>query len=250
MEIIINFLSNLFNYIDKLPNWMSICVLIFVLLILIFERLIKQGIISLFKKLFVKKRSCGDCILIIFGISEKYRSQEDNITRNLLNKKMVYVEQKIEMMVLELLKKYKDYQSVNLGDNNLKEIEYWGYKHSIINAFDLIKREIKRTFLENGFHILNGKDFSNYVKEKTQELISIFENFMMTDYPKNAIVSFDYLSNDFDKGWFEDIIFDIYIKTKEVQLNAENKIKELEQNLKNDIDNFSRGKNNIIFKSY
>ena len=223
---------NIFTNSNGLPFWQSL--IVSVLLLILFLLLTKSK--NFFEKL-IHRRSCGDCVLLIFGISEEYRSQEDYINRNLLNKKMLYAEQKIELVILNLLKQYKVFQK-----NNPNEKEYWGYKHSITNALDLVKREIRRTFLENGFHTISGKEFSDYVKEKTKSLISTIENFIMNDYPKDMTVQIETLFSSFDKNWFEDIIFEIYINSKSIQVEADNNIDELEKQLKEDIDIFVKRK--------
>ena len=199
-----------------------------------------------FKKTFHKKRSCVDCLLIVFGISEQYRTAEDSINRSLLGRKMSGVEQKIELINLELLKKYKEYQAKIVNektDNSYSNMvkEYWGYKHALRDALDLLKKYIKRTIIENGFHKLSEKEFSMYVKEKVNELISVYEQFIMNDYPRDCIVPVNYLFDMFDRDWFEDIAFSFYMNAKEIQLDAEKQIKELEEGLKHDMNGFIKG---------
>jgi hypothetical protein len=247
MNFASDFFNGFFGFLNTLPDSLGIITLIIVLLIFILSSQIKKSFNWLIKKMGLNKRSCGDCILILFGISEKYKKEEDYINRHLLNKKMNYVEQKMEYMTIELTKKYKDFQieilkqSKNYNYENVDK-EFWGYKHALVNALYLFKKNIKFTFLENGFHVLNDKDMSIYVKEKSQSFISTFENFLTSDYPRDNIVNVNKIYNFLDKNWFEDIMFDIYIEAKKIQIEADIKIKDLENKLKNEINKFIKDK--------
>jgi hypothetical protein len=240
-DLLSNVLSNgISGFLSNLPSgWFVVFIFYIILAVYILLPKIKK----ICRKIINRRRSCGDCMLIMLGISEKYRSAEDKINRNILNRKMSKVERKIEIIISELLKKYKEYQTnlINeqgIANYNIIDKEYWGYKHSMVNATYLLKMAIKKTFLENNFDKLSDKEFSMYVKDKTLELISIYENSILQDYPKDCFVEIDFLFQNFDKNWFEDIMFEIYISAKEVQLDAESRTKELERGLRDDINNF------------
>ena len=238
-------LTGFFTYLGTLLFSQAFLILAMIVLILSFLPQLRKMITKIFQSLFKRRRTCGDCVILIFKISEKYKLQEDAISRNILNKKMNYVEQKIEHITLDLLKKYKNWTKSNITKlENYKnihqedtDVEYWGFKHTTINALDLVKRNIKMSFLENGFHLMSERDFSNYVKEKTKDLISIYETFILNDYPKNIFITANELFEFLDHDWFEDIMFDVFINAKNIQLVSENNIKELEKKFKEDIDN-------------
>jgi len=248
MDFVSGFFNGFFNFIGKLPDWQGIITLIVVLMIFILAPQIKKLFGWLTKKTFFNKRSCGDCILLIFGISEKSKNEIQKIERKILESQMNYVEQKIEIITLDLLRTYKDDQetlksqtSIEI-DNDILERDYINYKESLSNAVDIAKKEIRRSFKENGFDGKSGKEFADYVKEKSKDILSIARIYMLSSYFKNAFVPLEYRFAKFDERGFEDLIFEIYIKAKELRIEAENKIESLENKLKVEIDQFVKEK--------
>lgn len=247
MDFITEFFNGFFNFIDKLPNGLGILTLIIVLIIFIIAPQIKSSFSWLIKKIGLKKRSCGDCILLIFGVSEKYKNEIQKTERKILETQMNYVEQKIEIMTLDLLRTYRDDQNIfknetSASDDENLERDYINYKESLMNAIELSKKEIRRSFKENGFDKKSGKEFADYVKEKTKDLLSIARKYMLSSYFKNAIVPLEYRFDRFDERGFEDIIFEVYIKAKEIRVEAETNIDYLENKLKFEIDQFIKEK--------
>jgi hypothetical protein len=239
-----DFFSGFWNYVTGLHGW-GIVVVIIIALMAILAPLIIMGFKSLFKwigSLFKSKRSCGDCILLIFGTSERYKVQMETLRRNILMNQMTYVEQKIESLTLELLRTYKEDQVLIVNEKSVYSIEivdrdYINYKEALSNAIDLSKKEIRRSFKENGFHTKEGKDFADYVKEKAVDLLSIARKYMMNAYYRDSFVPLEYRFKKFDERKFEDLVFEVYIKAKEVVIDTENKVKELENKFKIEIDN-------------
>jgi len=244
MSVISSFFTGFFNFLDKLPSWQGITTLIIVLLIIILTPQIRKLSVWIFEKFVAKKRSCGDCILIIFGISEKYKTQIDQISRRILETQMNYAEQKIEMLILELLRTYKEQQNKKLETTDKKasskelDKEYINYRECLLNAIELSRREVRRTFKENGFEDLSGKEFADYVKDKAKDLLAIARNYMMNSYFKDSYIQIEERFNSFDERAFEDLVFDVYIKAKEAKNTSVKKMVDLDQEFKNEIDNF------------
>jgi len=241
-----DFFKGFWEYITGLQVWQATIIITLIVVLLILSPLILTGCKILFNsfiKLYKKGRRCGDCILIIFGISEKYKLNIDTLRRKILENQMTYVEQKIEMLILELLRTYQEDQQIiakekaGYPSEEMLERDYINYKESIGNAIELAKKEIRRSFKENGFDGISGKEFATYVKEKAVDLLAIARRYMMNTYYKNAFVSLEYRFKTFDERQFEDIVFEVYIKAKEIRLNTEAKIKELEEKFKEEIDN-------------
>lgn len=65
---------------------------------------------------------------------------------------------------------------------------FWGLSNDALNI--QMKDEIRRSIKENGFYELNGNDFSQYVKNQTKVLISIFRKHIINLYPpdENRII--------------------------------------------------------------
>lgn len=249
MSIASDFFNSFFDFLNTLPSWEMSIVLVIVLLIVLLSSQIK-AMFNCFWKNFInkKRRSCGDCILLIFGISEKYKREIYIIEHRILELQMNYVEQKIETFTLDLLRTYKEDQfkilqekGMNISEEIL-EREYINYKEALANAIELAKKEIRRSFKENGFDKKNGKEFADFVKEKAKDLLAIGRKYMLNSYYKNSVVSLERRFNNFDERAFEDLIFEVYIKAKEIRTTSENMINNLNEKFKLEIDNFIKDK--------
>jgi len=188
-----------------------------------------------------KRRSCGDCAVILIGKIADVLKRKATISHSILDEQMTYTEHKLEVIILDLLCSYKEDQTeLRKALNVLEENkEYLLYKEGIQNAFALIKKEIRRAFRENGFVDKTGKEFSDYVKNKCAELISIGKRYMMSSYPSDdMIVPIDYLFNSIDVHKYEDITFEIFLNARDVRRIAEEKQKKIDVEFKKDIDNF------------
>jgi hypothetical protein len=249
MSITSDFFIGFWNYVTGLHS-LGTVIAVVVALTFALSPLIIMGFKKLWKWIgskFNKKRSCGDCILLIFGISEKYKKDIDRIDRKILEKQMNYVEQKIETITLDLLRTYKEDQMLIVDEKSnysteIVDRDYINYKEALANAIDLAKKEIRRSFKENGFHTKDGKEFADYVKEKAVDLLAIARRYMMSSYCKNAFVPLEYRFKRFDERKFEDLVFDVYIKAKEIKVDSENRITELENEFKIEMDKFVKEK--------
>lgn len=241
MDWLSTFLNGFFDFLKTLPQWQGIFLLVIFLLILIFEKNIKVFLNYVCQKMFSQRRSCSDCILIIFGISAKYKTEIEILEKNILKEQMNYVEQKIETLFLDLIRTYKEDQLKKLKEQSnysldLVDKEYIIYQEVLSNSIEVAKREVRRSFKENGFHIKSGKEFADYVKGKTKDVLAIARKHMINKYPKNALILIEERFSSFDEKDFEDLMFDVYIKAKEIRIETENKIKELEIKFKEEID--------------
>lgn len=250
---IFNILSEEFwTYFFTLDIWQGIIIFLFAILITIVGRNMNFVVVffrkmgSLFKR--KNKLSCGYCALIMLNsVSDSVRKKKE-IKDNLLDDQMKYVELKIEVFVSNMLQSYKkDQKQFRKNNENpdyvMEDKEYKLYKEGLKNTIELVIREIRRSFKENGFHQKSGKEFADYVKEKSAELISIAKNYTMLYYPSdNMIVPLSYRFEKLDEKEIEDLTFEVFIKAKEIINNAEIKIKEIENQFQKTMDEIANNK--------
>jgi hypothetical protein len=123
---------------------------------------------------------------------------------------------------------------------------FWGLSNDAINI--QIKNEIRRSFKENGFDILSGNDFVQYVKNQSKTMMSILRNHIINLYPtsKKLKIPMDDLLEFIRKkeSEIEDIFFEIYSEAKKIKKNDEDKLKEIDEKFEKEIEKFINNKNN------
>jgi hypothetical protein len=186
-----------------------------------------------------RKRSCGDCILLLFHTKEEYLSKRNIVQRNVIPTQKTFAYQKILETEFKLLQAYRDDLSKlrKEEDSDRENKEFIIYSQCLKNALYLVKQELARSFDENGFHDLDDIKFQLYVKNMAKNIINIEEDYMLQAYPSSGmIVPIKYRFDNFPTTYLSDVAFEIYIKAKEIRLDAEEKLKILDQQFKKDID--------------
>ena len=187
-------------------------------------------------------RTCGDCILIIFGIREAYETESYKLRNNILRSQMSYFEQKEQELILWLTQSYQDDIEI-LGKDHEgceKSEQFSYYQEALKCAMTVVKDETRKAFKENGFIELSDSEFSNYVKSKLRTLISIAKSYLSTYYIQNSntIVTLKYRFEKLDYNRLNDIAFDVFGSARSIVKEIENKEKELKDKFKKDIDLF------------
>lgn len=189
-----------------------------------------------------KKRSCGDCIVILFSKGKKHEVDRNKFLDRILKDQMNFVEQKIIEIQLKTFQSFRK-DVLEFGteiDHAEKEKQYKQYCETLKNALEIGKNEVRRSFKENGFHSLSGLEYSNYVKDKTQTLISMVKTYLIDHYPhERMVVTLDHRFANLDERMIEDEIFEVFNKAKEVRNEAEAKVAELDEGFKKDIDSYA-----------
>jgi len=140
-----------------------------------------------------------------------------------------------------------------IGDrftNNLsKTFQYrmfWGLSNDVFHI--QMKDEIRRSLKENGFDVLSGNDFSQYVKNQSKILIVMLKNHFINLYPpkdKRIIIQIEKILEFVDKkeSKIEDIIFEIYIEAKKIKKQDVSAMEEIDKKFEEEIENFIKKKN-------
>ena len=240
-------INNLINYIKTLPFGSAVTIVVMVTIIMALTKL--KSIINFTKwavgKSSKKKRTCGDCVLIIFSIRELYEFQREKLRTNLLRQQMTYVEQKIQEVIMFLAQNFNDDIKLLGKDatNNKRVSESALYCESLKNSLLEVKDEIRRSFKENGFAAMSEKEYAQYVKEKAKILVMSARSYLR-QYCVETDETIIKLKDRFDKmdKWhfqqFEGWAFDIFTNAKDLIIETERKRVNLDEKFKKDIDNF------------
>lgn len=189
-----------------------------------------------------KKRNCADCALLMINLVTNVIKEKKEVNDNILDEQMNYVEVKYEILMMDFLSKYKEYQIYFRSkeiDYVMENKEYIIFKESLNNALELVLKEIRKSFKENGFQHKSEKEFLEYVRDKTKELISISKRYLMTSYPQeNMQVPFKHMYDNLNFERMQDNVLDIFVNAKNVKTVAEGKIEKLEAEYKSSMDAF------------
>lgn len=188
------------------------------------------------------KRSCGDCILILMGEREKYELNMRMMSNKTLKNQMNYAEQRL-LDIQNILDKCFDARYDSIEKPGSYEVQYKLYYGLVSTALIKIKDEIRRSFKENGFFELSDKDFTEYVRGKLRSLIQMLNRNLKTVYPSTkdglTISIEDILAGiEIHMQELNDIMFDVYVRGKEIVIETENEIKDLENRFSKWVDNF------------
>lgn len=243
-------MSEIFKYLHDLQGLSpgaTILIVTLVVLIVVFSKI--STIIKFIKWIFriknKKATSCGDCVLILFGIREKFEYESNMLNNSLLRKQMTFVEQKIQEITLFLTQNVSDYISTFNRKNgkNYRTIEFALYCESLKNAMMLVKNEMRRSFKENGFSKYTEMELSYYVNTKTSGIITIIKTYLDKYYLDNdrSTIRLKATFRKIDELYrkkINDWVFEIFKNSKDLYLYTDNRNKEINEELKSEIDKF------------
>ena len=241
-------MSELFKYLQKLSPSTSIIALLIALVVLIVS---KWDSISKFIKWILgkssklRKRTCGDCVLILFGIREKYEHEIRHLDTSLLRQQMKFGEQKIQEAIFFLSQSFADDIKI-LGDGaeyEKKAVQSALYCEALKNGMLSVKDELRRSFKENGFGAFSEIEFSHYVKDKTKIMLTIVRSYLNQHYidGDGTIVHLKERFERMDESGlrkFEGWSFEVFTSAKDLIEEHRVKKERLTEEFRSEIDKF------------
>lgn len=185
-----------------------------------------------------QKRSCGDCILLLMGEREKFEFKIRKETDKIMKTQMTFVEQKlIEIQILLL-----DNIATKISKDSIDESVQYKLIYGLLrDALHNIKDEIRRSFKDNGFWELDASDFSIYLRDRAQILSSMLIQYIRNIYPdRRGILEMPKIIKIIEEksSILSDLIHDLYMYSREVKIETDKKIKNIEEEFVKWIDNF------------
>jgi len=219
-----------------------ITILALILLIVSFIRI--KFIKDIFLWISNKKtaRTCGDCILILFGIREKYESESLREEKNILRSQMSYFEQKSHEITQWLIQSFQNDLN-RLGKDKpqaLKISQLGNYQEALKNSMVMVKDEVRRSFKENGLANMDEIEFSNYIKSKVKNLICTSQTYLSTFYfqTSQTIVDLKTRYENLDVAKVTEYAFDIFGNARTIARETLEREVLLKENFKKEIDSF------------
>jgi len=239
--------QSVINYIKYLPPYASVIMLILVIIMIIASKI--SSIINFIKWFtgndILKKRTCGDCILIMFRIREVYEFELRKMKEDLIKNQMRFAEHKLQEATFFLVDSYSEdikLYGKDISDSR-KSTELAFYCECLKNAIFSVKDELRRSFRNGDILNLSEKEYVLYVKEKTKALLMITRTYLR-QYMIQTNDSIVKLTNRFDRidenhyQKFENWAFDTFTNAKDLAEEIEEKKKILGDNFKREIDEF------------
>jgi hypothetical protein len=133
----------------------------------------------------LKKRTCADCAQIMINEYENNSFSRKEREDKILTYRMNYSEEKLIEFESDILNIFEGHLEEAKNDFKVETIEvdsklfYGLFK----DAMSQMKKEIRRSFKENGFCELSDLDFNNYVKDKSKVLLSVLLRHLNNIYP-------------------------------------------------------------------
>ena len=129
---------------------------------------------------------------------------------------------------------------------------FWGITNHVLNV--QMRDEFRRSFKENGFYNLEGAEFTQYVKNQSKILFSMFKNSIINLYPDNRKeikVSMDNIIDYIEKNnqSFDDLVYEIYDTVKKIKLEKDKELELIDIEFEKDIDDFIINKGDVDCKN-
>lgn len=185
----------------------------------------------------IVKRSCGDCILLLMGEREKFEFNVRKESNKILKMQMTFAEQKLDNIHTFLLDSFSGIKDTEVSGTIQYKLLYGLLKDVLLK----IKDEIRRSFKDNGFPEISAPEFSIYLKGRGALITSTITQYIRNMYPDKAGVLepnkiIKTLENK--NPTIVDTINDIYTNARDIKIEADLKIKEMQDQFVKWVDNF------------
>lgn len=132
--------------------------------------------------------------------------------------------------------------------NTLQYRMFSGIVNESLNI--LIKNEFRRSCKENHLDQLTGLDFNNYVKDKHKRIIAILKKHIIDFYPSNSNLKIsidnilEYIKSK--DSFYEDMVLAIFTEARQIKIDNDKKLVEIENEFINDMNNFVRNESKNV----
>lgn len=191
---------------------------------------------------FEKKRSCSDCLHILMSEHERYDFNKQLKADKILTYRMNYTEEKLMELENDLINMFeRKLDKQTSFDLNKALIESKMFYGLLKEALYHVKKEIRKSYKENGFCELDDFEFGNYVNDKSKAILSILTRYLRNIYPAyGTSVSIDDIVLDIESKStsIHEYVHDIFLFAKQVIIEYEKEIEELETSFQDWATNF------------
>ncbi len=172
----------------------------------------------------------------------KIRREMDKVMKTQMTfaeQKLIEVQTKVSNNISTTIHESIENKTTTVEESVQYKLVYGLMKDSLFH----VKDEIRRSFKDNGFYDINGSEFSWYVKERTQVITSMLSQYMRNIYPdRGGVLPLQKILKSMEKEstFLSGIINDIYSYAREVRLECDEKVKEIQTQFGTWVDNFTK----------
>jgi hypothetical protein len=235
-------MESFLTWLTSLPTPLAVVALVLAVVALMIIKIdkIKETLSIKIRKKTVK-RTCTDCIMILFHKKEEYMKRRTIIEKHIIPNQKTFFKQKLHQIELSLLNSYREDISKLRKEQNVEQEnkDFTIYKESLKNALYCVDKEIDRAFEENGFHNVDDFKFQIYVKNMCTNIINIAREYLMNAYPTSGmIVPLEYRFANTNMSDVINITVEVFMKAKEIRIEANKEIEALDVQYQKDLDDF------------
>lgn len=236
--------NSFFTYITSLElKHISIITIIFVILVIF--SISGNLVIDLSKKKLSigknNKISCKDCLNLLLARRIQYETIFYTTTNKILRDQMNFAEHKLHIVKNLLVEMYrrniKQYNNLHNIEEEKKEVIL--YKELISSGLRDVKDEIRRSYKDNGFHNLDSRSLDDYIKDRYDYIDSLFKSYLSYNYPNTMMIPLDEklrIAEVEVVPEFKEIIKEIYVNAKDVRVNIEKQLEDLQKQFIDQLD--------------
>jgi hypothetical protein len=191
------------------------------------------------------KRSCGDCVLLLFGEREKLELNIRKERDKILKSQMTFAEQKLIETQNILLNAMASMIHSSVKANNSQVDEAVQYKLSyglLRDTLSSVKDEIRRSFKAGEFYEMNGAEFAMFIKERASTLIFMMTAYIRNIFPDrgNVVNATEIITAIEDKALnIGNIVSEIYTHARDTKIEIDRRICNLKTEFGQWVDNFT-----------
>lgn len=185
---------------------------------------------ALYRKWFLKPRSCPDCLRILIPEIIKAQSKISSLIVKSVEEQMVFVEQKLNEISAKATGMYygitDSSQKRDAVENRVQEYKYY-MALSELSEYR-IKSELRRALKENGFkNFVNEDDFQRYIKNKVDNILEIVHQVIQFFDPERALsMEKEIFSDTMVNRQLYAVVYDIFNQAKRISRETQKKIEQ------------------------
>jgi hypothetical protein len=226
------------NFWQKLAMVGSLSLIVgFVILIILFRKNIKfnlsKGEINFSDR---NSLNSSDVIMEVFTRAVDTAARTTSIKlKGILSDQMNYLDEKLLLIEDILLNAFRKEFSVKTEGDNIPSHQEYLFFYSLVSLVkEEIKRDIRAIFIRNNFSSYSEQEFSDYIKEKNQWVITRVNMFLRDMYPSDKmVVSYEELEVGLKESYekIDAILTQVFKKAVSISKNHYDSIDKMQEEL-------------------
>ena len=183
------------------------------------------------------KHPCSECYMILRKQILETERKIKIVESSRMDRQMNFLDQKMEELQTDLLDNYSDTMHKNRSINiasGLETIQFRLFEGLLIDAFGLVKKEIRRALRENGYTIMQASEYITYTKNEARTIMNMIYNHLRRLYPpleSNMIVGINEVLGMVENNHqiLEDLMTEFFNNAREINQQVDVEVSRLDK---------------------